>query len=130
MPSVLPAKFPTCYGHLYDSEDETNCQICLLQDDCLKAMSAPKIAPGIPFKMPETRDKRLRILAECKKYNLSTKYYSRNLQREYEITEENMHEFKSIDFLLCSDSAVRAFLEAPLELDGDYEDEDNGDEET
>lgn len=122
--SVLPAKHPPCYGHLYDITTEA-CQSCLLQDYCKQGMSAPKIAPGVPFPIPEERDKRLRILAVCKRFDLPTKYWSRNLQREYEVTEENMHEFKSLDFLLCTESAIKAFLEAPLELDGDYDEEDS-----
>lgn len=127
--SVLPAKHPPCYGHLYDLSTEA-CQSCLLQDYCKTAMSAPKTAPGTPFRMPETRDKRLRILAVAKKFNLSTKYWSRKERREYDVSEENMHEFASLDFILCSDSAITTFLEAPLELDGDYEDEEDSDEES
>ena len=100
---------PQCYGHLFDKTSV--CRHCLLNCECETISNGPSTPLPTMEEKDIPRDRRLLVLGICSKYGISTTYYSKNLERDYTVTEENCKEFQSLNFLLrTKDALEKLFL--------------------
>lgn len=105
---------PPCYGNLH-SNDTEECQCCLLNPQCLAAMDRPKLAIGEKADLgPIPKEKKLLILAVCRKFGIPTVYVPKGQKEEFQVTEENIKDFHNLDFLLTSVTSLEHLFRIEL----------------
>jgi hypothetical protein len=116
MSTFVTSKVPPCYGLLFEVTDQ-KCMACLLNDECKHAYSQNENLKKTP-RVSDTnvgqdipKDKKHLILAVCKKFGIHASYSSKQDNRSYDVTEENIHEFTNLDNLITTKDALRKMLE-------------------
>lgn len=116
---IMKAVLPRCFGICYDLDTE-ECQSCLIQLDCYKAVTQPKRKETLETDksyegvINNGGWKRM-ILAVCQKYDLNLKFTDEESGDSFIVDETNIDTMEDVEFLLANEEALTKLLRLKLD---------------